>query len=71
MVVKDTVYQSGKRRRALVCCINVIAQPQEIRAGCLLGIFVPLEEDQSYKGSSVDLFAGVRDGPDMCKFQRM
>lgn len=60
VAVAATVCQRGKRR-TLVLCINMTAQPQELRAGSLFGIFVPLEEDQSSEGCSIGQCAKIQD----------
>lgn len=65
IAVATTARQLGKGRRALVHCINITAQTQELCASSLLGIFMPLEEHPMCEGSGVGQCARVQDGPDM------
>lgn len=41
----------GNIRQTTVQCIDVTNQPQELHTGNILGIFMPLEEDQICEGS--------------------
>lgn len=65
IAVAVMVCQTGRRSRPFVHCINVIAQSQELQTGSIIGILVPLGDDQICEGDSVGYCAGVRDGPDM------
>lgn len=61
------VCQFAKKIRALVCCINVTVQPQELRADSLLGIYIDmsLEEGQISQGNSISQCEGFWGGPEM------
>lgn len=50
VAVAATVYQPEKKS-TLVHCINVTAQHQELRAGSLLDLFMPLEICEGGSGS--------------------
>lgn len=68
MVVAVTVCRPGEKQTTLVCCINVTTQPQELRAGNLLGILRPPEDRQIQKGRRVGQCVGIHDkqGTDKC-----
>ena len=46
VVVAATLGRPGPQRRVIVRCLNVTQQPQELRAGTVIGLYQPIGPDQ-------------------------
>lgn len=60
IAVAATTCRPGADRRVLLKCINATMQPQEQRPVSLIGIFLPVHEDEMQESSSLGQSTGVQ-----------